>query len=181
LRLTHLRAGSSGLELDLEEELQALRRATSGLRSAIYDLRREKEQPFVKSVESLVDLNRQLTPERKIALMIDEEFPKALPAEVSVELLRVLQEALTNARRHSRARDVEVKLRMEGREVAVEVIDDGMGFDPASTRAGVGLSAMRERAEAVGGTIEVGSRPGEGAKVTVRVPLEGGTPARRRL
>src|SRR3712207_9372852 len=59
LRLTHLQAEHSGLALELEEELAALGRASSGLRSAIYDLRREKLRPFLESVESLVDLNRQ--------------------------------------------------------------------------------------------------------------------------
>jgi signal transduction histidine kinase len=62
LRLTHLRAKGSGMTLDLEEELEALGRATSGLRSAMYDLRREEERLLVNSVESLVELNRQLTP-----------------------------------------------------------------------------------------------------------------------
>src|SRR5215208_4836226 len=72
LRLTHLRAKGSGMGLDLEEELEALGRATSGLRSAMYDLRHEKERPFVKAVESLVEHNRQLTSERKTELVIEE-------------------------------------------------------------------------------------------------------------
>lgn len=181
LRLTHLRARGSGMELDLEEEIEALGRATSGLRSAMYDLRHEKERSFVKSVESLVELNRQLTPERKTALMIEKGFPEELPREVSVELLRVLQEALINTRRHSGARNVEVRLRTEDEALVAGVIDDGRGFDSASTRAGVGLSAMRERVEGLGGRIEVMSPPGEGTKVAVRVPLGGGTPAPRRL
>ena len=179
LRLTHLRARGSGL--DLGEEIQALRRATLGLRSAIYDLRLEKGRPFVQSVDSLVKLNRQLTPEREVTLRIEEDFPEELPGEASVELLRVLQEALANARRHSRATSVEVSLQSEGEAVLAGVVDDGRGFDPSSTRAGVGLSAMRERAEALGGDFEVESRPGEGTKVTVRVPFGDGTRAPRHL
>ena len=164
-------------------ELEALRRATTGLRSAMYDLRHEKERPFVKAVKSLVELNRQLTPERKIGLIIERDFPEELPGEANVELLRVLQEALANVRRHSGASNVEVRLRKGsgGEEVLAEVADDGRGFDRGSVRAGVGLSAMRERVEGLGGKIEVGSRPGEGTKVRVRVPLEGGTRAPRRL
>jgi signal transduction histidine kinase len=181
LRVTHLRARGRGSDLDLGEELQALRRATLGLRSAIYDLRLEKGRPFVKSVESLVELNRQLNPEREVALRIEEGFPGELPGEVSVELLRVLQEALANARRHSRATSVEVSLRMEGEAVLAGVVDDGRGFDYSPARGGVGLSAMRERAEALGGSIEVESRPDEGTKVTLRVPLGDGTRAPRRL
>jgi PAS domain S-box-containing protein len=181
LRLTHLRSRNTGADLDLKEELEALGRATSGLRGAIYDLRYEKERPFVKSVESLVELNRQLTPERTTALMIEDGFPEELPEEVSVELLRVLREALTNARRHSGARNVEVRLRAESEALVAAVIDDGRGFHSASTRTGVGLVGMGERVEGLGGKIEVSSRPGEGTKVTVKVPLGGGTRALRRL
>ena len=182
LRLTHLRAKSSGTELDLEEELEALGRATSGLRSAIYGLRREEEQLLVESLKSLVELTRQLAPERKIEVTIEEGFPERLAGEVGAQLSRIVQEALANARRHSGAEHVEVRLSYGFSEgIAVEVIDDGRGFDRASVRAGVGLSAMRERAEGLGGKIEVRSRPGEGTRVAVRVPLGGGTPAPRRL
>jgi signal transduction histidine kinase len=181
LRLTHLRAKGSGSDLDLGEELEALGRATSGLRSAMYDLRHEeKERPFVRSVESLVELNRQATPGRRTVLQVEEGLPQDLPREASVELLRVLQEALVNARRHSGAGNVEVKLRAGAGALVAEVADDGRGFDTASTRAGVGLSAMRERVEGLGGTFEVESQPGGGTSVRVTVPLGDGTRAPRR-
>ncbi|MDQ4127161.1 MAG: PAS domain-containing protein [Actinomycetota bacterium] len=181
LRLTHLQSKNAGLESDLEEELAALGRATSGLRSAIYDLRHDKESSFVESVESLVELNLQLSPGCKITLTVGEGVEGAPPPEVGVELLRILQEALTNARRHSGARHVEVRLQTEGGTLLAEVADDGRGFDSVAARRGVGLVGMRERVEAVGGEIEVTSQPGEGTKVTVRVPLGGGTRALRRL
>jgi signal transduction histidine kinase len=180
LRLTHLQAKKSRISIDFEEELGALGRASSGLRSAIYDLRHEKEQPFLESVESLVELNQHSQHEREIRLVL-EGFPVSLPAKESVELLRILQEALANVRRHSEARNVEVGLRMDDEAIVIEVADDGRGFDPGSARAGVGLSAMRERVEGLGGKIEVRSRPGEGTKVTVMVPVGGGTPDPRRL
>ncbi len=136
----------------------------------------------MEAVESLVKLNRQLTPEREIVLVIEEGFPKVLPADVGVELLRVLREALINVRRHSGASKVEVRLRMEGEEKLVaEVSDDGRGFDPALVRPGVGISAMRERVGALGGNIELKSAPAEGARVKVRVPLRGDTPNPQRL
>jgi signal transduction histidine kinase len=171
LRLTHLRAKHSGSGVDLEEEIEALGRATSGLRSAMYDLRHEKERPFTIAVESLVEHDRGGAPERKTGLTIEKGFPEVLPVEVSVELLRVLQEALTNARRHSGARNIEVRLGTEGQAVVAEVVDDGRGFDPGSRRTGIGLSAMRERVEALGGEFAVQSSPGEGTKVTVRASL----------
>jgi signal transduction histidine kinase len=82
LRLTYLQSKGSGLELDLGEELEALGRATLGLRSAVHDLRGENKRPFVKSVESLVELNRRLTPDCKIKLIVEEGFPKGPPEEV---------------------------------------------------------------------------------------------------
>jgi two-component system, NarL family, sensor histidine kinase UhpB len=60
--------------------------------------------------------------------------------------------------------------------LAVEVSDDARGFDPAVAQGGVALVGMRERVEALGGQIEVSSRPGNGTKVTVRVPSGSGTP-----
>ena len=176
LRLTDLQAKGSGMALDLGEELEALGRASSGLRSAIYDLRREKERPFLESVESLVELNQLATPERETRLIVEDGFSVSLSRKASIELLRILQEALANVRRHSAATNVEVGLRTDDEAILLEVADDGRGFDPGSARAGIGLSAMRERVEELGGEIEVSSRPGEGTEVTVRVPLGGGTP-----
>ena len=181
LRLTHLRAKRSGASLDLEEELGALGRASSGLRNAIYDLRREKERPFLESVESLVDLSRQTMPEREIRLVVEDGFDAGLSGRESVELLRILQEALANVRRHSAARHVEVRLRTDDRAILIEVSDDGRGFDPGSAGAGVGLSAMRERAEGLGGDFEVRSRPGRGTEIKVRIRPAGGTPDPGRL
>jgi signal transduction histidine kinase len=94
---------------------------------------------------------------------------------VEVQLLRIIQEALTNARKHSRARSVCVTLAAQDRCARVTVQDDGCGFDPGAAHddsAGrVGLRVMRERAEEIGGTLAVESAPGEGTRVVVMVPL----------
>ena len=113
-------------------------------------------------------------------MVVEEVSTVGLSGEANIELLHVVQEALTNVRRHSKARNAEVKLRTDDEAVVViEVADDGRGFDATSMRAGVGLSAMRERVEGLGGAIEVSSRPGEGTKVMVKVPLGGVTGALR--
>jgi PAS domain S-box-containing protein len=171
MQATQVESEYLGSGAGLEQEIAALRRAVEGLRNAIYDLRLEKWQPFVRAVESLVELNRQLTPEREIRLTVRDGFPPGLPDDADVELLRVLQEALANARRHSGAKSVEVKLRMEAQQILVEVIDDGRGFDPASVREGLGISGMRERALALEGKLEVESEPGKGTSVKVEIPL----------
>ena len=90
-----------------------------------------------------------------------------------IVLLRGAQEALANVRRHASATAVVLRVsRMgtgEAAQVSVHVEDDGVGFDPA-VAAGVGLAGLRDRAEEVGGAVDVASAPGEGTRVTVRVP-----------
>ena len=164
---------SKGLErtIDLKPEVETLRTAVGSLRNAIYDLRLEGKQTFVRGVEALVELNRQLAPEREITLAVQIGFPPELPDGRDVEVLRVLREALANIRRHSDARRVEVVL-SNGRDRArLEVTDDGRGFDAASIRSGVGLSSMRERVSEIGGELAVESGPSQGTRVKVEFPL----------
>jgi PAS domain S-box-containing protein len=90
-----------------------------------------------------------------------------------LQLLRIVQEALTNARKHARAEHVQVKLSASNGAVEVVVADDGQGFDPAQVAGDgqrFGLRFMRERAAEVGGTVEVRSAPGRSTQVVVRVP-----------
>ncbi|HZG64204.1 MAG TPA: PAS domain S-box protein [Rubrobacteraceae bacterium] len=169
LRLTYLQNEGSGLGLDLEEELEALGRATLGLRNAVHDLRGEKEQPFLKSVESLVDLTRRLTPDCKIVLVVEEGFPNGFLGEVGVELLHVIREAFTNARYHSGAKSIVATLKVEGRDLVAEISDDGQGFELEAV-PGVGLSSMQERAAIVDGNLEIESEVGKGTSVRLRVP-----------
>jgi signal transduction histidine kinase len=97
--------------------------------------------------------------------------PAALPPSTEGELLRVVQEALTNARRHARAMSVSVTLSYLGDVLAIDIQDDGTGFAPVARHTGVGLITMRERIAALHGTFAVESSPGEGTTVAVTVPL----------
>lgn len=96
-----------------------------------------------------------------------------LRRDEEVVLLRGAQEALTNVRRHAGASAVVIRLVTAGgpggRQVSVQVEDDGVGFDPGSTPVS-GLDGLRDRAGQVGGALEVASAPGAGTRVTVRVP-----------
>lgn len=171
LQALEVESNGNGNPVTLQSEIDALRRAVSGLRSAIYDLRQEKEEPFVRAVESLVELNRQMTPERQITLSVSESFTTEPGKNTGVELLRVLQEALANTRHHSDARTVKVSLCQQKGKILAEVYDDGRGFSPdESQSAGVGLSGMRERVEELGGELEITSRMGKGTLVKVSIP-----------
>ncbi|HLM55508.1 MAG TPA: CheR family methyltransferase [Pyrinomonadaceae bacterium] len=97
-----------------------------------------------------------------------------LAPEAESALYRIMQEALNNAMKYSRAARVDVLLERRDGQVVLIVEDDGAGFDPqreASDGEGIGLIGMRERATLVGGTLEIESAPGEGTAVFARVPV----------
>jgi signal transduction histidine kinase len=92
----------------------------------------------------------------------------AVPAAVDVALLRIATESVTNAVKHAHATEVVVAVDEEEDMVRLTVSDDGVGFD-AGTIPGVGLSSMRERAEELGGTLAVVSRPGGGTRIVASI------------
>src|SRR5215207_3439691 len=161
-------AGRAG---ETERQIEALKRAVGGLRDAIYDLRLESagEQPLVRAVESIVGMNRQIGAGCEFELVVDEAFPE-ISGNAGVEVVRVVQEALANVRRHSGARRAVVTLGTSAGEMLVEIEDDGRGFGP-ETPYGMGLTGMRERVIALGGRLEVQGREGAGTRVFLQVGL----------
>ncbi|MER5473938.1 sensor histidine kinase [Streptomyces sp. NPDC002685] len=109
--------------------------------------------------------------------------PAGLPTPYEVALLRIAQSALGNTLRHARADRAEITLSFMDTTVALDVVDDGVGFAPGGVRpdgdraepdpadGGFGLPAMRSRAESLGGTFTVESAPGQGTAVAVTLPL----------
>ena len=172
LQISQARAHDAGGGFALGNETTALRRAVQGLRNAIYDLRGgdAHEQDVIWLVELLIEMNRQMSPQMHVALSVEGEVPK-LPGPVSVELSRIVHEALVNGRRHAKARHMRVTLGSDGHTFWAEIADDGRGFEPQATLAGVGLAAMRERALALGGEVEIRSAFGEGTRVLFHAAL----------
>jgi signal transduction histidine kinase len=99
--------------------------------------------------------------------------------EAEFALLRAAQEALANVARHARASRVGLTVSYMENEVAVDVRDDGAGFDPARSRPGFGLVAMRQRITALSGTLQVESEPGHGTAVSACVPIGPALPPAR--
>ena len=102
----------------------------------------------------------------------------SLPADVELQLLRIVQESLANVHKHAEATHAEVSLRADNGILDLTITDDGQGFDPDSVtqdeRPHFGLSTLRERAEAIGAQLTLDSCPGSGTCVFVRLPLPKG-------
>lgn len=98
--------------------------------------------------------------------------PFSVEASAGVHIYRVLQEALNNVSRHSGARDAWVRLKYTGNSLELEVEDHGSGFVAEKTQRGIGLVAMRERAEIIGGKLTITPRPEGGTQVRLQIPRE---------
>ncbi len=109
-----------------------------------------------------------------VALTVPGELETSgLAPPVAGQLLRIIQEALSNIRKHARTRCAHVSFEIAGMQARVVITDDGQGFDPAGQQSQAkrfGLQSMRGRAEAVGGRLEVISSPGHGTQIVVQVP-----------
>ncbi|MDQ3965565.1 MAG: PAS domain S-box protein, partial [Actinomycetota bacterium] len=159
-----------------------LKRTGQHLRAAIYDLRLEGEQdePFSQLLESLVELHRGMAPGSNIHLQMQGGVLEGLLKGTGKEILRIVGEALTNARRHSGAQNVRVAVwtSEDEKKLWAEVEDDGRGFDVAeepsatATAGGMGIRGMYERARALGAELKIESEPDEGTKVRFELALK---------
>lgn len=113
---------------------------------------------------------------RQSGLVVELEAPEEIQLQPAVEaqVIRVVQEALTNIRKHAHASRAQIRFQREGGATVVSVVDDGRGFDLAGVEAAsgmrFGLLTMRERAESIGGTLVIDTAPGKGTTVRLRIP-----------
>jgi signal transduction histidine kinase len=157
-----------------------LAEAASQTRAAIVDVRRLVYALRPPALDDLglvgalrVHANSILGSELQVWVDSPEQLPP-LPAAIEVAAYRIVQEALTNVLKHAGARTCRVALSVAGverhRALLIEVSDDGVGL-PELRHAGVGLVAMRERAEEVGGTCAIARGAAGGTRVSVCLPL----------
>jgi signal transduction histidine kinase len=141
---------------DLSHQLHPSKLEQLGLVSAVRSLSKEVSQTHGLPIE-----------------FTHNEELEAVPEDTALCLYRIVQEALQNVIKHSGARHASVELRGDTSAVCLRIVDDGAGFDPslADGKGGLGLVSMRERLRLVCGEIVIGSRPSQGTRIEVHVPL----------
>ena len=162
-------------QAEVAEMETTARQVYSDVREAILGLRTGTDTGgLLESVREHVERFRRMTG-IDARLDVDEFESLSLPASAEIQLVRIVQEALGNVRKHAGASSARVAIRSKDGELRVEVHDDGQGFEvDRRHRTGwphFGLQTMRERAEAIGGNLDLSSVPGEGTTIVVRVPL----------
>ena len=177
---TQQRLVSLGLQLRLAQSavpaglpgLQAeLGRVADQLNGAVEDLREIARgiHPAILSEGGLRPALRTLARRAAIAVELDIAPIARLPEPVEVAAYYVVSEALTNATRHARASVVRIAVRERDARLRLSIRDDGVGG--ADTARGSGLTGLRDRAEALGGWLEVSSPIGQGTRIVVQIPL----------
>ncbi|MGI9609674.1 MAG: GAF domain-containing protein [Acidimicrobiia bacterium] len=158
----------------LDQLAAAAREVYTDVREGILALRSQPElgESFYEALSTFLDRWREqsgVTAE----LTMDPEI--VIPSRVELQLLRIVQEALSNVRKHSGATLAYIELRRENDMIVAEVRDDGSGFDPEHRELAdlprFGLAIMRERAEGIGGSLELVSSAGNGTRVRAELPL----------
>lgn len=194
-----LAQGFTSIVLHLEAADQALLEQQQGVRVHIEQARRTARESLAEArrlvqalrpeplegsslPEALARVTRRWSEGSGIAAaLVTTGTPSSLPPDVEVTLLRALQEALGNVRKHARAGRVSVTLSYMPDLVSLDVHDDGVGMPAQGTgrdedEGGYGLRGMRERAAQLGGAVFVESAPGAGTTLVVRIPLADGVP-----
>jgi signal transduction histidine kinase len=169
------------------EEADQLRAVEATVRQAMGELRRlfgmlraEGEEVPLAPQPGLAELDELLAETRAAGLKVEvlhEGRPEPLAPGVDLAAYRIVQEALTNVRRHAPGSPARILLRHRPDALEVQVDDDGAGARPVNGVAGHGLIGMRERVALYGGSFEAGPRPGGGFRVRARLPLREGPDA----
>jgi two-component system nitrate/nitrite sensor histidine kinase NarX len=176
----HCRAGRQEEAMKhLDQLANAAREVFAEQRARLLDLR-TLEAGVTSTVQAIAQHVRAW--EAETALDVELALPASIEAspEQELQLLRIVQEALDNVRRHARASRVKLSLEQLPAGLRLQVSDDGVGFDPATVISGdgsprFGLAAMRERAAAVGGALHLDATPGTGTQLSFDLPTAGGT------
>jgi PAS domain S-box-containing protein len=157
-------AYEAGMRL-LQQACKETRRLISGLRPPVLD-----ESGVIQAVAHLVhDMARQKGPQIEFRSMVT--FNRLAPV-LENAVYRICQEALTNAARHSQAKKVRLSLVQIEDRIRIEVRDWGVGFDTkAAERGRFGLEGIRQRARILGGKCKINSKPGEGSRIRVELPM----------
>ncbi|MBL8436634.1 MAG: HAMP domain-containing protein [Zoogloeaceae bacterium] len=170
-------ADQAGLHGSAQAILAMTGQMQDGVRAILERLRRDAPDTPAPLGQTLADYCAQWArcyPDLHLTQEIGDGT--ASPA-ITATLLRLLQESLTNVARHAQARSVRVMLEAGAEELILTVTDDGRGFDPTHPTRRFGVAGMRERVDAVGGTLAIGPAQPRGTEVCARLPREARRPA----
>lgn len=153
----------------LKQVEKQLRRYSHELRPTVLD-----DLGWIPAIRFLAE---GISKRANLIIQIKTTVAGRLPNPIEIALYRIVQEALTNAAKHSKANRVWIRIARKNRQFCCSIEDDGKGFDVHAVqsdckRRGLGLIGMQERLNAIGGTLWIDSAPGRGTKLLIQLPTE---------
>jgi len=177
LGASNLYVNTAMTDEDMRQEL--LERSTVLISRAINEIRKISKSlitPGLREIgllESIEDITDDMKVARGINIQLD--IHNIIESEVDEQrkltLFRIIQEQLNNIMKHAKATEVMIRLSIEGEDIVLTVVDNGVGFDISRHRKGVGITNIISRTELFKGKVEIQSKPGDGCVLTVRVPM----------
>jgi len=160
----------------LGEVRKVVRETSEEVRHAILALRTpaSPEAELPRMLQQYLESFRGQT-KMEVSLNVRDEAAIRFSTRAALQLVRVIQEALSNVRKHAEAKRAEIAFEVRDRQAVVTISDDGTGFDVSDVHTGgqhFGIQVMKERMVALGGSLEIESRRGEGTRVVAKLPLE---------
>jgi signal transduction histidine kinase len=178
LQLVKIRLGGASESASHHIELaeQMVRASLEEARNSIWNMR-----PQVLETGDLVNALKNILKQLSEGIALETHFEvsgreRRLPASIENNVLRLGQEAITNAVKHAQAQQIRVKLEFGEKHFSITVGDDGQGFDPTNpppSDGGFGLVGMQERAKELKGKLKVRSAPDQGTEISLSIPLVG--------
>lgn len=151
------------IEVEISTIIEEIRQISWQLRPSILD-----DLGLVPAIRSFVN---KFSEHYGFKTNFTYKLQKRLSSEVETSIYRIIQEAMTNIRKYAETKDIFLSLFEEEDYLFVQIKDDGIGFDPAIKRNGVGLFSMEERARSIKAKIDIDSKINEGTIITVKVPF----------
>lgn len=168
---------SKGTEIQAEEIRSLLASTSKEVHGLIYDLRPSLLDDLGLPAALRSCAHNTLEPAGVEVHIEVAGQEKRLPPQIEIALFRIVQEAISNIARHAKAESTYINLEFKERSILVQVEDDGTGFDltaisaSSSSKEKFGLLGMKERAELLGGTLNIETKPGHGTRVVIEIPI----------
>lgn len=169
------------VKLELTTMLENIRHTIDDMRKIIYDLRPMSidDLGLIPTVQKLIEDNKKIYPDVNVKIKIKSEADEMdLPSVISMTIFRIIQEACNNMYKYANASEVSIDFQFQEDFIIVTIKDNGIGFvreeleNEDKEKSGFGLSIMQERAQLLGGTLDIKSIPEEGTIIYLEVPLE---------
>jgi len=172
VELEQLKENPSQVESRVRELQKGITEISNDVQALSHDLHTSQLE-YLGAVAGMKSWCKEFGERRGMQIDYRHNVRSTLPQEIGLCLLRVLQEALHNAAKHSEVKQIDVELSEKSSEIHLTIRDLGKGFDVEAVKQGkgLGLTSMRERVRLVNGTIDIQSKPMGGTSIHVRVPL----------